>query len=186
MAELAREYIGWLLMAAAMMLPLTLLSVRHVAFRTYEWRRNRAIAGFLLGYCARWAVAGVVLAPIAAAARALEVGNSWLIPAFGLALAALWQLSPLKARALRRCHRTEALAPTGWRADANCLRFGARVGTNCVLSCWGMMLVPALVPHSVPAMICAQAISTYERYELRRWISPVAWQLGALRTMWRA
>ena len=69
------------------------------------------------------------------------------------------------------------------RADANCLRFGARVGTNCVLSCWGMMLVPALVPHSVPAMICAQAISTYERYELRRWISPVAWQLGALRTI---
>lgn len=39
------EIVHWLLMIAAMMLPLLVVPIRQVAFRSYRWRRRKAVAG---------------------------------------------------------------------------------------------------------------------------------------------
>ena len=44
------QIVHWLLMITAMMLPLLIVPIRQVAFRSYCWRRGKAIAGFLVGY----------------------------------------------------------------------------------------------------------------------------------------
>jgi len=166
-SQFAPEYIGWLLMTIAMMLPLTVFPVRHVAFRSFSWRRNRAVAGFLIGYLLVWALVGVALVPVLIAARALEGSGGRFALTVGLVLAAVWQLTPLKLRASRRCHRIIALSAAGWRADADCVRFGVGTGGNCAFSCWALMLTPALASHSLLAMTCVQAVALHERYELR-------------------
>jgi predicted metal-binding membrane protein len=166
-SQLAPEYVGWLLMTIAMMLPLTVFPVRHVAFRSFSWRRNRAVASFLIGYLLVWALVGAALVPVLIAARALEGSGGRFALTVGLMLAAVWQLTPSQLRASRRCHRTIALSAAGWRADADCVRFGVGTGGNCAFSCWALMLTPALASHSLLAMTCVQAVALHERYELR-------------------
>src|SRR5690349_19066680 len=51
----------WMLMVAAMMLPLKIDGVRRIAERSLWPRRHRAIAGYLAGYLGVWALAGVPL-----------------------------------------------------------------------------------------------------------------------------
>jgi predicted metal-binding membrane protein len=131
----------WTLMVAAMMLPTALPAVRHVAANTLRRRRPRAMATFAGAYLVIWVAFGAF---VLAAAPAW----SWLdrtAVAFGaLAVAAAWQLTPFKLRALRDCHRPSPLPPTGRRATAGVLRFAWRNGGACVRSCWAMMLAMAV------------------------------------------
>jgi predicted metal-binding membrane protein len=60
-----------------------------------------------------------------------------------LALAAAWQMAPLKRQALEACRRS-TLPASGRRAAAPVARFGLRNGVACVGSCWAMMLAMAL------------------------------------------
>ena len=53
------EIVHWLLMIAAMMLPLLVVPIRQVAFRSYRWRRGKAVAGFIAGYSAVWIITGL-------------------------------------------------------------------------------------------------------------------------------
>jgi predicted metal-binding membrane protein len=58
-------------------------------------------------------------------------------------LAAIWQLTPLKRRAMRACHRGKTLPPQGWRATAGVARFGLFNAGACIVSCWALMLAMA-------------------------------------------
>jgi hypothetical protein len=49
----------WMLMVAAMILPLQIDGVRRIAEYSLWSRRHRAIAGYLVGYLIVWAAAGV-------------------------------------------------------------------------------------------------------------------------------
>src|SRR5690349_4474237 len=86
----------WMLMVAAMMLPLISDSARNVAARSLWYRRQRAIVAFVLGYLSVWLAAGVVVSLILAVLRS----QAWFDPraAFSLSfLAAVgWQWVPLK------------------------------------------------------------------------------------------
>jgi len=160
---------AWVLMALAMMVPLVVFALRVTAARSLWRRRDRAIGEFLLGYLGAWLAAGAGFA-------ALDVILSletwlrplpWLGGAIGFAVAALWQLAPARRRALQACHRTVPLAPHGWRADRDCVRFGWLTGGQCLLSCWPLMVACALVDHGLSAMLCAAAIGAAERYGVR-------------------
>jgi predicted metal-binding membrane protein len=162
----ARAMLTWLLMIGAMMFPLVVDAVRTTAARSLWPRRNRAITVFLLGYLLVWLVAG---AAIAAAAQALAGTLARLsllssLSAAGFTLAALWQLTPIKRRALRGCHRTLPLAPRGWRADGDAVRYGLAIGGRCVASCWALMLACTLAGHATPAMLCTAAVAAAERF----------------------
>ena len=109
------------------------------ARRSLWYRRDRAIGGFLVSYLGPWLLIGL-FASAPAAALSLD-GRSYLpaLAALGFAVAAAWQLTPIRRRALWSCHRTAPLAPHGWRADRDCIRYGWEIGRSGLVSCWAMM-----------------------------------------------
>jgi predicted metal-binding membrane protein len=130
---------GWLAMCAAMMLPGALADLRAVALGALWRRRGRTVALFGGAYLAVPAAFGLVALPLAAA-----TGLGLAIP---LALAAAWELTPWKWRALRRCHLIDPLPPSGSAADAACVRAGLRYGGACLVACAPLMLVAAAAGH---------------------------------------
>jgi predicted metal-binding membrane protein len=179
--------IRWLLMVVAMMLPLVVGSIRIVAQRSLWARRHRAIGGFLIGYVGVWAGAGFLAAVAVTGSEVHRSDDPRVMGAAVFAIAAWWQLTPAKLRALSACHRTMALAPRGWRADRDCIHYGVRIGAPCVVSCGPLMTACLLTGHGVPAMVCAGLVGAAERYAAQpnqRWISAsilafAAGQMGA-------
>ena len=157
---------GMALMIAAMMLPLVILPARHAAFRSLWSRRHQAIAGVLIGYTGIWMLAGIATVFVSfALSRSQSQGS--LMVAFVFAVAAGWQLTPSKRRALAACHRSVPLAPNGLRADLSCLRYGVVLGRDCIASCWAFMLVAFFAAPSLPAMAAMSAVAFAERYHRR-------------------
>lgn len=150
----AARLTNWMIMTAAMMLPLVISQMRFVAERSLWKRRHRAIAGFLAGYLAVWLILGVAVSFI-------EPGT-WLAAA-AFAVAGAWQLTRARRVAMASCHRAMPLAPRGWRADRDCLRYGWSVGIYCVATCWALMLACAMAGHNVVAMAGITALLWTER-----------------------
>lgn len=167
------------LMAVAMMLPPAMPAVRHVAVNSLYWRRRRAMVEFLIVFVGIWVAFDLVV--LGALAR-WGWGASPAAAAGALALAALWQLTPLKRRAMLACHRARPLPPRGWRATAGVADFGMRHGFACLGSCWAMMLTTAFV--GLPRLAWMAALTTLvtvERLNLkpRRTARRVGATLGA-------
>jgi predicted metal-binding membrane protein len=159
--------IRWTLMVVAMMVPLVLGPLRFTAERSLWRRRHRAVAVFLAGFVSLWLLAGILLHLVIELLRA-DGGTPPPLAAGGLLLAAAWQYTPAKRRALMACHRTRPLAPHGWRAHFDCLHYGCTVGVHCAVACWALMLSCALLGHSVLVMASVTAIALVERYSTRR------------------
>jgi predicted metal-binding membrane protein len=167
----------WVVMLVAMMLPLMSAPIRHVLDRSLAARRARSVLLFLAGYGALWLGAGVGLAAATEAVRAsaqpLAMG---VLAVLGVLI---WQVSPWKQACLNRLHAHPALAAFGTRADRDALRFGVAHGFWCAGSCWGLMLLPLLVPsgHGV-AMLAASFWMWGEQLERTsapswRWRAPL-------------
>ena len=139
----------WLLMMAAMMLPV--MAPTLAAYETLIRTANGTRAGWLgvmAGYLAVWLGMGTLLAGAQAALlRAGLVsplgaaGPAWL--SSGLLLAAgAWQFTAVK----ETCHGI-CLAPTAWflgrwrTGPRGGARMGAGLGAVCVACCWGYMAV---------------------------------------------
>lgn len=161
--SLALELSYWMWMVAAMMLPFALDAVRTTAARSLWARRHRAMAGFLIGFLAPWLVLGIA----AAGLRELSWAHSYVAPVLGFLAAAWWQRTLRHRRAFIACHRTQPLAPLGWQADRDCLRFGGAIGTACVTSCWPLMLACTFTGHSLIAMAGGMAVGAWERWPFR-------------------
>lgn len=139
---------GWMVMVMATMLPGALADVRLVALSSMWSRRQRTVTLFLGSYVCVWIGFGVVAIGVVAEA---SVGVL-------LALAAVWELTAWKWRAVRRCHLVEALPPHGARADAACARAGLRYGWRCVVSCWPLMLAMAAAGHQAVALMALMTV----------------------------
>jgi predicted metal-binding membrane protein len=143
----------WVVMMAAMMLPAATPVVLAVDRRARRLGRSRlATVGFIAGYLADWAVAGlgawVVLvslehrypAPGPAAVRAGAVL---------LTVAGIWQLSPVKHACLRRCQSPLAFLAASTALLSRCrlgaVQAGIRHGAFCLGCCWSLMLVLVLL-----------------------------------------
>jgi predicted metal-binding membrane protein len=140
-------------MVVAMMLPLTIPILRHVAFSSLWNRRHRSMALFAVGYLAVWLAAELGIVLILAL---LERSVGLAVSRIGIvAVAVLWETSSRKTVMIRRCGRTLPLAPRGWRADADCMRFGIIIGMNCVGSCWALMSASTALAHYPLVMVTA-------------------------------
>src|SRR6266478_3932833 len=157
------ELLTWMLMVAAMMLPLVIHRVRVTAAGSLWARRHHAITGFLAGYFSPWLLFGFA----AAGLREASWTHTYAAPALGFVVAALWQRTRIHKRALVECHRTRPLAPVGWRADLDCLHFGATIGVACVSSCWPLMLACAFAAHSPVALAGCMVVGIAERRSFR-------------------
>ena len=161
---------GWLLMVVAMMFPLSVGAIQATAARSLWRRRHRAIAWWLVGYIAPWSLLGVSLWLIAATLFIRNQSAPGILIALAFAAAASWHTTSIRARALSGCHRTQPLAPAGWRANFDCLRYGWATGTNCVVACGALMVACSLLGHGLGgllAMISVTALSLAERYMVR-------------------
>ncbi len=142
----------WLVMVVAMMLPAAIPLVRYVAFASRRARRQRSIAFLCTGYVLAWLPLGLVVAVwhlLTVPANAAP-----FVAAAVVASAAGWELTPFKARALRRCHRTLPVRFTGRAADVSSYRLGVMNGRACVLTCGPAMAALVVVGHPlVPALI---------------------------------
>ena len=155
----AANLMSWLLMVVAMMFPLVMAQVRQAAFHSLWSRRHRASALFLIGYVLPWLAFGAIVISVQG-----ELPTDTRASAIvAILIAATWQASPAKRRVLNNCHRILPLAPRGWRANWDCLRFGWRIGTACVCACWALMLVCAVSDHSILTMSVATMVAIYDR-----------------------
>jgi predicted metal-binding membrane protein len=155
----ATNLVFWLLMVVAMMFPLVMAQVRQAAFHSLWSRRHRAIGVFLTGYVMPWLAFGALVILIQGE---LPI-DRWASVIVAIVIAAAWQASPSKRRALSDCHRIMPLAPRGWRANWDCLRFGCRIGTACVCACWALMLVCAVSDHGTLTMCVATMVAIHDR-----------------------
>jgi predicted metal-binding membrane protein len=154
----------WMTMAFAAAMPAALPASQHVALNSFRRRRWRAVATFTFVYVGLWTAFGLVtvavLDPLVASRTALfDVA---------LALAALWCLTPLKRRALNRCHRSAPLPPRGWKATAGVVRFAWINASGCVGSCWlAMMAMFAAPTLRLGWGVGLAAVSAYEKLSSR-------------------
>jgi predicted metal-binding membrane protein len=132
----AEGILMWSLMVVAMMLPTALPAVRHVAVNSLRWRQRRAMATFVAVYVSMWVAFGTLLVVVSPLWSAID---TTVLLALGLAVAAGWQMTASKRRALRDCHRPSPLPPHGLRATVGVVRFALVNGLACVRSCWAMM-----------------------------------------------
>jgi predicted metal-binding membrane protein len=173
---------GWSLMIVAMMVPVTLPAVRYVGLNSMRRRRQRAMALYTAVYVGVWVLFGVTaLGAYHLLSVHLGVGDRPLL-AVALAVAAGWQLTRAKRRALFACGRTVPLPPAGRRADAGCVRFALLQAWRCVRSCWAIMLVMVVVGHANLAwMVALTTLVVAEELTIggRRLTRPAAAALAA-------
>jgi predicted metal-binding membrane protein len=129
----------WTLTMAAMMLPSTVPLLRLDYATTRSRGRTIALAG---GYLAVWIAFGcVVLITDTAVGGAVLGMHGRRVTAAFLAVAALYQLLPLKRRCLERCRAPLARQLLGWRDGlAGAARMGVSNGLSCSGCCAGLMV----------------------------------------------
>jgi len=146
-------YVGiWVTMMAAMMLPsaapMVLVFARIARERN---RRGQAFVPtwiFVAGYLAAWTGFGILAYAVYRLVAAADLGFlSWdeqgpLVAGAAIAVAGLYQLTPLKALCLTHCRTPLHVVLHGWRKGRlGALRMGAEHGAYCVGCCWGMMVI---------------------------------------------
>jgi predicted metal-binding membrane protein len=142
----------WVAMTAAMMLP---SAAPMVAAHAAVERRRRdlghaaergASAAFVGGYLLAWTAFGILAYSLFELVRSLDVeALSWdrdgrYLAAAVIALAAVYQLTPVKNVCLAKCRSPLAFVVGSWRKGrAGALRMGAEQGAWCVGCCWALM-----------------------------------------------
>lgn len=162
---------GWMLMVVAMMLPSSLPLITR--FRR-EVERTRPTVLLMAGYVGVWTVVGG-LAHVgdvfvhAASHRFAWLGtNEWVLSATLLAVAGVYQFTPLKRVCLRSCrsigeHR-------GSRHALRALRAGLRHGLRCVGCCGPLMLLMfGVACGNVLVMLGLAAVMVAEKHVSRGW-----------------
>ncbi len=142
----------WVTMTAAMMLPsavpMVLLFDRVSAERARRGRSFVPTWVFAASYLAVWTIYGLAAYALYRGIRALDLGFlAWdrdgpYVAGGLVALAGLYELTPLKTMCLRHCRSPMHFVLGGWREGVTgALRMGAEHGAYCVGCCWGLMLV---------------------------------------------
>lgn len=141
--------VAWQVMTAAMMLPSSLGFIRYyatTAARAPDF--HAALALFLAAYFAVWG--GFALVAFSGDLQLHRLVDAWpwlaahasLIPASTLALAAVYQFTPLKDACLRACRHPGMYLMRHYRRGVlNGLRIGFGHAFYCLGCCWSLMLV---------------------------------------------
>jgi predicted metal-binding membrane protein len=157
---------GWVTMMAAMMLP----SIAPMVLANARVQIG-ATPAFVAGYLLTWAAVGVLGWALVEGVRSLDLGVlAWdeagpYVAGGAILAAAIYQLSPLKNRSLRRCRNTRAFVSEHWRAGpVGALRMGIEHGQVCVASSWALMAALfALGVMSVGWMVLVAALIATEK-----------------------
>jgi predicted metal-binding membrane protein len=185
---------GWAVMLAAMMTPLMLVPLRHIRDTSLPRRRLELMTLFIGTYVATWMAAGAVLLTFVLLLR-LAVPWPWMVLSLALLMTFAWNASPARQRCLNLRHTQPPLPAFGASASVAALEFGVAQGFWCVGACWGLMMLPLVVPHGhLPAMAVVALWQVAEHIEPpeppswkwrwpRRAVRMIAWRV---RNRWLA
>jgi predicted metal-binding membrane protein len=123
---------AWTVMMAAMMLP----SAAPLVLLYRRGASTRDTVALIAGYLAVWAATGVPAYLL----------NEWMpmsLSPVALAIAGIYQLTPLKESCLRQCRTPADFLMKRWGRGA--LRLGLEHGVWCLGCCWALMAVLVLV-----------------------------------------
>jgi predicted metal-binding membrane protein len=168
---------AWAVMMAAMMFPsITPMVVMFAAVQRGKRKRGETVPVgtmplFVGGYLATWTAMGLVAYGVIEAGQALDVrALSWdqagpYVAGGVIALAAGYQLTPLKDICLRHCRSPFAFLIHHWRPGRlGALRMGVSHGAYCVGCCWALMAaLIALGVMSVGWMVFIAALIATEK-----------------------
>ena len=163
---------AWQVMVAAMMLPSSLPLVAMFASASARAPgKGRAMTAFLGGYALVWtafgalAFAGDLALHSAVDASSFLADHEWVIGGSVIALAGLFQFTPLKDACLDKCrHPASFMVRHYRRGAAGGFALGARHGLFCVGCCWALMLVMfALGATSLILMALLTALMVHEK-----------------------
>jgi predicted metal-binding membrane protein len=166
--------LGWALMIVAMMLPSSVPLVLTFAALVGRRARPRLLVALLLaGYLAVWTAFGLGAWMADRVVHAAVDAVPWLaahpqvILATTLAVAGLWQFSPLRDRCLDACRSPLGFVINRWRGESQrreALLMGVAHGAFCVGCCWSLMLVMFGVGlASLPAMLVLGGLTAIEK-----------------------
>jgi predicted metal-binding membrane protein len=156
----------WVTMMAAMMLP----SIAPMVLAQARFQIG-ATPAFVAGYLLTWAAVGMLGYALIEGVRSLDLGVlAWdeagpYVAGGAILGAAIYQLSPLKNRNLRRCRNPRAFVSEHWRpGPVGALRMGIEHGRVCVGSSWALMAALfALGVMSVGWMVLVAALIATEK-----------------------
>ncbi len=135
----------WVVMMAAMMFPSASPTVALYAQMTHRRGLDRPLL-FAGGYLLVWGAAGVAAYCLFRLGRTLfgtdlswHSGGQWFAGGV-LAVAALYELTPLKDICLRKCRSPLGFLLGSWRdGRRGAIEMGARHGAWCLGCCWALM-----------------------------------------------
>ena len=155
----------WSVMCLAMMLPLALPALRHVALNSVRGRRSAGMLLFGVGFLAPWLLLGAVALPVAAqvTAGARTPGPVAVV----LAVAAGWQVTALKRWAVLSCSRAVPLPPYGPRAWWSRVEFGGRQALRCLAVSWPVLVLMMVLPHGPAGLLAMAALTVAMVAEMR-------------------
>jgi predicted metal-binding membrane protein len=122
-------------------------AIRYATVAATRMRPLVAELGFLAGFLAIWAAAGLGAFVGDMIVHRLVDSTPWLaarpylVEAGVLAIAGGWQFVPRKWRDLERCRHPGEHAAATTATAAGAARFGLRHGIACVGASWALMLV---------------------------------------------
>jgi predicted metal-binding membrane protein len=142
---------GWTVMIVAMMLPTSLPLVN--SFNALTRRRmdqGQLVALLVVGYLSVWTLFGVMIyTGDLILHQAVEHSpwlhaHAWTLGAMTVALAGVYQFTPLKYRCLDKCRSPLSFIIGHWRGrhdKAQAFRLGVHHGLFCLGCCWSLMLL---------------------------------------------
>ncbi len=152
----------WVAMMAAMMFP----AAAPMVLMYGRMRRSdpRSIALFTGSYMALWFGFGAIAYLVSALVESGASGSEWVAMNWGraagllLALAGVYQLSPLKDICLRHCRSPLSFVMTHWRdGRGGAVRMGLAHGLYCMGCCWLLFLI--LIPLGVMNVAAMAAVA---------------------------
>ena len=161
-------------MIVAMMLPSSVPLVTTFALLVRRRRHpERLVVLLLVGYLLVWGAFGLAAWIADRGIHAAVDAVPWLaehpqvIIATTLAVAGLWQFSPLRDRCLDECRSPLGFVMNRWRGTSErreALAMGVAHGAFCVGCCWSLMLVMFGVGlGSLSAMLALGAVTAIEK-----------------------
>jgi len=186
-------FAAWLLMIVAMMLPSSFAFLRMFSVASANQPQPlRAFAAFVGGYVVVWLIFGVAafggdIVVHRTVDRVAWLGaHPWLIAGSVLALAGLFQFSPLKDQCLRACRLPSNFLVRYYRRGVRAaFEMGYRHGLFCAGCCWALMLVSFAAGFAALWWMAAlTALMVYEKVATHgRRAVPIA---GAVLLVWSA
>lgn len=163
---------AWSIMIGAMMLPssLPLFSLFAVA-AAKQPKPRLALSALILGYAVIWfafgfaAFTGDIVVHRVVDATPWLLAHTWIVAGGVLALAGIFQFTPLKDQCLRACRLPGMFLMHHYRRGTRAaFELGYRHGLFCVGCCWALMLVAFAAGFaSLWWMAALTALMTYEK-----------------------